>query len=53
MLGEAASALDNTTGMAVMEEIEQLRGHKTIILIAHRLLTVKGAIAYSYWTVDA
>ena len=38
---EATSALDNTTERAVMEAIHNLSGAKTIILVAHRLTTVK------------
>lgn len=38
---EATSALDNTTEQAVMEAIQGLGRHLTIILIAHRLTTVK------------
>lgn len=38
---EATSALDNTTERAVMEAIHNLSGEKTIILVAHRLTTVK------------
>ncbi|MCG5497788.1 ABC transporter ATP-binding protein [Ectothiorhodospira variabilis] len=39
---EATSALDNVTEKAVMEAINSLHEQKTIILIAHRLSTVKG-----------
>lgn len=38
---EATSALDNTTERAVMEAIHNLSGQKTIVLVAHRLSTVK------------
>ncbi len=38
---EATSALDNLTEADVMTAIEALRGDKTVILIAHRLSTVK------------
>lgn len=41
VLDEATSALDNDTESAVMEAIEQLQGRKTLIIIAHRLTTVK------------
>lgn len=41
VLDEATSALDNETEEAVMESIEQLQGHKTLIIIAHRLTTIK------------
>ena len=39
---EATSALDNITEQAVMQAINNLGEAKTIILIAHRLTTVKG-----------
>ncbi|MCG5517097.1 MULTISPECIES: ABC transporter ATP-binding protein [unclassified Ectothiorhodospira] len=38
---EATSALDNATEKVVMEAIHNLAGQKTIILVAHRLTTVK------------
>jgi ABC-type bacteriocin/lantibiotic exporter with double-glycine peptidase domain len=38
---EATSALDNATESSVMEAINELRGQKTILLIAHRLSTVE------------
>ncbi|AHK79783.1 ABC transporter ATP-binding protein [Ectothiorhodospira haloalkaliphila] len=38
---EATSALDNATERAVMEAIHNLSGHKTIVLVAHRLTTVR------------
>lgn len=38
---EATSALDNATEAAVMEAVNELAGSKTVILIAHRLSTVK------------
>ncbi|TVR67384.1 MAG: ATP-binding cassette domain-containing protein [Candidatus Competibacteraceae bacterium] len=41
LFDEATSALDNATERAVMEAIHNLSGEKTIILIAHRLSTVK------------
>lgn len=43
VLDEATSALDNDTEAAVMESIESLKGSKTMIIIAHRLTTVKNA----------
>lgn len=43
VLDEATSALDNETEQAVMESIEQLQGHKTMIIIAHRLSTIEKA----------
>lgn len=41
ILDEATSALDNITEQRVMESIHALGGKKTIVLIAHRLSTVK------------
>lgn len=41
VLDEATSALDNETEAAVMEAIENLQGTKTMIIIAHRLTTIK------------
>jgi ABC-type multidrug transport system fused ATPase/permease subunit len=38
---EATSALDNATEQAVMEAVHRLSGDKTIILVAHRLSTVR------------
>ncbi len=41
VLDEATSALDNETESAVMEAIEHLQGMKTMIIIAHRLTTIR------------
>lgn len=41
VLDEATSALDTDTETAVMEAIDALSGTKTLIIIAHRLSTVK------------
>ena len=41
ILDEATSALDNLTEKIVMDAVNNLSKHKTIILIAHRLSTVK------------
>lgn len=41
VLDEATSALDNETESAVMDAIEGLYGSVTMIMIAHRLTTVK------------
>ena len=43
MLDEATSALDSSTEQAVMESIESLQGVKTMVIIAHRLTTIKNA----------
>lgn len=40
VLDEATSALDTETETAVMESIEALQGHKTLIIVAHRLTTI-------------
>lgn len=41
ILDEATSALDGSTESAVMDAIDRLSGEKTIIMIAHRLATVR------------
>lgn len=41
VLDEATSALDNDTERAVMEAIDSLHGRKTLLIIAHRLTTIK------------
>jgi ATP-binding cassette, subfamily B, bacterial PglK len=41
IMDEATSALDNITERAVMEAVQNIRADTTIILIAHRLSTVK------------
>ncbi len=41
VLDEATAALDNETETAVMEAIDSLMGRKTLIIIAHRLTTIK------------
>ena len=38
---EATSALDNETEAAIMSSINSLHGKKTMIIIAHRLQTIK------------
>ena len=45
ILDEATSALDNETEMSVMEAIESLHGKMTLIIIAHRLTTIKNCDA--------
>ena len=39
---EATSSLDNETEAAMIESINHLHGKKTLIIIAHRLHTIKG-----------
>ena len=41
VLDEATSALDSETETAVMEAINRLQGNKTILVIAHRLTTIR------------
>jgi len=41
ILDEATSALDGVTENAVMDAIQNLAGRKTIIMVAHRITTVK------------
>lgn len=41
VLDEATSALDNETERAVMESIDALQKQKTLIIVAHRLTTLK------------
>ena len=41
VLDEATSALDNDTEAAIMSAINSLRGKVTLIIVAHRLTTVK------------
>jgi ATP-binding cassette, subfamily B, bacterial PglK len=41
IMDEATSALDNVTERLVMQSIRQMKGQRTIILIAHRLTTVQ------------
>lgn len=41
ILDEATAALDNDTESAVMDAIESLQGQITMIIVAHRLTTIK------------
>lgn len=41
ILDEATAALDNETELAVMESIEALQGQITMIIVAHRLTTIR------------
>lgn len=41
VLDEATSALDNDTESAIMSAIDSLQGHITLIIVAHRLTTVR------------
>jgi ATP-binding cassette, subfamily B, bacterial PglK len=41
VMDESTSALDNETEQEIIEEIKQLKGEKTMIVIAHRLTTLE------------
>lgn len=41
VLDEATAALDNDTEKALMEAIDMLQGEKTLIIVAHRLTTIR------------
>ena len=41
VLDEATAALDTETETAVMEAIEDLQGYKTLVIVAHRLTTIR------------
>ena len=41
VLDEATSALDNDTEAAIMGAIESLQGKMTMVIVAHRLTTVR------------
>lgn len=41
IMDEATSALDSETERAIQENINSLKGHYTIIIVAHRLSTIK------------
>lgn len=43
ILDEATSALDNVTEMQIQSSLEELSRDRTVIVVAHRLSTVKGA----------
>jgi ABC-type multidrug transport system fused ATPase/permease subunit len=40
VMDEATSALDHETEQEIVEEIERLKGRKTVLVIAHRLSTI-------------
>jgi ATP-binding cassette subfamily C protein len=41
VMDEATSALDNTTEAAVIDAVEALKGDRTLLIVAHRLSTVR------------
>jgi ABC-type multidrug transport system fused ATPase/permease subunit len=48
VLDEATSALDGETEAKFSEALQEMRGNKTIVLIAHRLATVRNADVVFY-----
>ncbi len=48
IMDEATSALDNLTEKYIVEEIERLKGIRTVIIIAHRLTTVQNCDSIYY-----
>lgn len=48
VLDEATSALDATTENAISDSISHLKGKKTVVLVAHRLSTVRNADVIYY-----
>jgi ABC-type multidrug transport system fused ATPase/permease subunit len=43
MMDEATSSLDSETEKVIQQNIEQLKGRYTILIVAHRLATIKNA----------
>ena len=43
VLDEATSSLDGQTESSISQAIQSLKGHTTVVMIAHRLSTVKNA----------
>jgi ABC-type multidrug transport system fused ATPase/permease subunit len=43
ILDEATSALDSETERAIQENIDELKGQYTILIVAHRISTIKNA----------
>jgi len=48
VLDDATSALDGETESAISQAIQNLRGSVTVIMIAHRLSTVRNADSVIY-----
>jgi subfamily B ATP-binding cassette protein MsbA len=43
VLDEATSALDSESELAIQQSIDELQGQMTILIVAHRLATIRGA----------
>jgi ABC-type multidrug transport system fused ATPase/permease subunit len=43
VMDEATSALDSETEKAIQDNIDQLKGHYTVLIVAHRLSTIRNA----------
>ncbi|TFE01707.1 ABC transporter ATP-binding protein [Jeotgalibacillus salarius] len=41
VMDEATSALDNETEQEIIRAVDRLKGHKTLLIIAHRLTTIQ------------
>ena len=52
ILDEATSSLDNVTEKAISDAINNLKNKITIIIIAHRLTTLKIVIKFIYWKME-
>ncbi|MDU3567687.1 MAG: ATP-binding cassette domain-containing protein, partial [Cutibacterium avidum] len=56
IMDEATSALDNETEHRITQTIESLHGHMTMIIVAHRLSTVRNVdkvVFFSHGKIDA
>ena len=42
-MDEATSALDTETEKTIIETIERIKGKKTLLIIAHRISTIKNS----------
>lgn len=49
LLDEATSALDNVTQVRIRQALDNIRGDRTVIMVAHRLSTIIGADIIFYF----